>query len=80
MTLPKIPLNGAGEIRHGEGVADPRYLLREIEELKAIADKGGFGTLAYLLECAAIEARAQVRNADESGGAKEPPPCAAGQE
>jgi hypothetical protein len=65
MPVPKIPLNGAGDIRHGEGVADPRYLLREIEELKTIADKGGLGTLAYLLECAAIEARAQVRQADE---------------
>jgi hypothetical protein len=64
MPVPKIPLN-AWEVRHGEGVADPRYLLREIEELKAIADKGGFGTLAYLLECAAIEARAQVRQAGE---------------
>jgi hypothetical protein len=65
MRLPKIPLNAAGEVRRGEGVADPRYLLREIEELRAIADKGGFGTLAYLLECAAMEARAQVRQADE---------------
>jgi hypothetical protein len=42
-------------------------LLRDIEELKAIADRGGFGTLAYLLECAAIEARAQVRQADQRG-------------
>jgi hypothetical protein len=65
MSVPKIPLNAAGAIRHGEGVADPRYLRREIDELKAIADKGGFGTLAYLLECAAIEAREQVRQADE---------------
>jgi hypothetical protein len=68
MPVPKIPLNAAGAIRHGEGVADPRYLLREIEELKAIADKGGLGTLTYLLECAAIEARWQVRQADESSG------------
>jgi hypothetical protein len=66
MPVPKIPLNAAGEVRHGEGVADPRYLLREIEELKAIADKGGLGTLAYLLELAAIEAQAQVRQADEN--------------
>jgi hypothetical protein len=65
MPVPKILLNAGGAIRHGEGVADPRYLLREIEELRAIADKGGFGTLAYLLEGAAIEARAQVRQADE---------------
>jgi hypothetical protein len=66
LRVPKIPLNADGEVRRGEGIGDPRYLLREIEELNAIADKGGFGTLAYLLECAAIEARLQVQNADDS--------------
>jgi hypothetical protein len=68
MPVPKIPLNAASEVRHGEGIADPRYLLREIEELKGIAARGGHGTLAYL---AAIEARLQVQNADESSGGKE---------
>jgi hypothetical protein len=71
MAVPKIPLNAAGEVRYGEGIADPRYLLREIEELQAIAGKCGLGTLAYLLELAAIEARLQVQNADESSGGKE---------
>jgi hypothetical protein len=37
MPVPKIPPNAADEVRHGEGVAGPRYLLREIEDLKAIA-------------------------------------------
>jgi hypothetical protein len=68
MPVPKIPLNAASEVRHGEGIADPRYLLREIEELKGIAARGGHGTLAYLLDLAAIEARLQVQNADESSG------------
>ena len=40
---------------------DVAYILAEIEELKRIAQGGGFGTLVYLLECAAIEARWQVR-------------------
>jgi hypothetical protein len=70
MPVPKVPLNAAGEVRHGEGIADPRYLLREIEELKAIADKGGHGTLAYLLELAPIEARLQVQNADDNSGGR----------
>lgn len=60
MPLPKIPPNGSRPIRRGEGVADPRYLLAEIEELKVMAERGGFGTLAYTLEVAAIEARSQV--------------------
>jgi hypothetical protein len=33
---------------------------------RGIAEAGGFGTLAYLLDLATIEARLQVRNADES--------------
>jgi hypothetical protein len=39
------------------GVADPRYLLAEIEELRDIARTAGLGSLDYLLECAAREAR-----------------------
>ena len=50
MPVPKIPPKSAPAIRRREGVAGPRYLLAEIEELKTIADKGGLGTLAYLLE------------------------------
>ena len=41
-----------------EGVADPAYLVSEIEQLRDIAREAGLGTLEYLLECAAIEARA----------------------
>jgi hypothetical protein len=40
---------------------DLGYLLAEIEELKGIATGRGLGTLAYLLECAALEAKWQVR-------------------
>jgi hypothetical protein len=40
-----------------EGVADPRYLLSEIEQLRDIARAAGLSSLDYLLECAAIEAR-----------------------
>jgi hypothetical protein len=36
------------------GVADPRYLLAEIEELRDIARTAGLGSLDYLLECAAL--------------------------
>jgi hypothetical protein len=39
---------------------DVAYLLAEIQELKRIAQGRGLGTLAYLLECAAIEARWQA--------------------
>jgi hypothetical protein len=39
------------------GDADPRYLLAEIEELRDIARAAGLGSLDYLLECAAREAR-----------------------
>ena len=35
-----------------EGVADPDYLLSEIEQLRDIAREAGLGTLEYLLECA----------------------------
>lgn len=38
----------------------PEYLLAEIEELRALAQRAGLGTMDYLLECAAIEARHQV--------------------
>ena len=47
---------GASEITY-----DVAYLLAEIEELKRIAEVRGLGTLAYLLEVAAIEARWQAR-------------------
>jgi len=43
-----------------EGVADPAYLVSEIEQLRDIARQAGVGTLEYLLECAAIEARALI--------------------
>jgi hypothetical protein len=44
-------------LRPFEGAADPAYLLSEIEELRDIARRAGLGSLDYLLECAAIEAR-----------------------
>jgi len=48
---PKLPT----EIRAGEGVADPRYLLEEVTELRDITEKAGLGTLTYALECARLE-------------------------
>ena len=39
---------------------DIGYLLAEIEEMKLIAERGGYGTLVYMLEVAAIEARHQA--------------------
>jgi len=36
-------------LRKGEGIADPYYLLGEIEELRKIAGRAGFGNLEYLL-------------------------------
>jgi hypothetical protein len=55
---------------------DRAYLLAEIEELKRIAEGSGFGTLVYLLECAAIEAKWQIRlqreESEESRGSREP--------
>jgi hypothetical protein len=47
-----------------EGVADPAYLVSEIEQLRDIAREAGLGTLEYLLECAAIEARALIAAKD----------------
>src|SRR3954469_22259653 len=47
-----------------EGVADPAYLGSEIEQLRDIAREAGLGTLEYLLECAAIEARALTAGKD----------------
>ena len=53
---------GAAErLRPYVGIGDPRYLLAEIEELRDIAEAAGFGTLPYLLECAAAEARKLAR-------------------
>ena len=40
---------------------DIAYLLAEIEDLKWLAKSMGYGTLDYLLEMAAIEAKHQVR-------------------
>lgn len=36
---------------------DVAYLLAEVQDLKRLAEGRGLGTLAYLLECAAIEAK-----------------------
>lgn len=67
MPVPKIPPKGSRPIRRGEGVADPRYLLAEIEELAAIAKQRDLGTLA-VLEVAAIETRWQIESeADHEG-------------
>jgi hypothetical protein len=44
-------------VRPFRGVGDPRYLLCEIEELKALASAAGLSSLAYQLQCAAVEAR-----------------------
>jgi len=46
---------------------DIAYLLAEIEELKRIAQGRGLGTLVYILECAAIEARWQAQQQRENG-------------
>ena len=61
-----------------EGVADPAYLLSEIEQLRDIAREAGLGTLEYLLECAVIEARALIAakargDYDASGGRRDEP-------
>jgi hypothetical protein len=53
-------------IRPFEAAAYPGYLLREIEELGEIARRAGFGSLDYLLECAAIEARWLVHQREPS--------------
>ncbi len=61
-SVPMVPL------QYWEGSADPAYLLAELEELRRLAQEVGLGTLAYLLECAAIECRHQVeskRDGDE---------------
>ena len=52
---------GPEKLRPYVGIADPRYLLAEIQELRDIAEAAGFGTLPYLLECAAAEARKLAR-------------------
>ena len=51
----------AAASRPFDGIGDPRYLLAEIQELRDIAEAAGFGTLPYLLECAAVEARKLAR-------------------
>jgi hypothetical protein len=40
---------------------DLAYLLAEIEELRRIAEGRGLGTLVYMLDCAAIETKWQIR-------------------
>lgn len=39
---------------------DPVQLLASLEALRDEAESAGFGTLGYLLACAAIEARHQI--------------------
>ena len=56
-------------LRHGEGVGDPGYLLAEVTELEEIARGAGFGTVAYLLECARLELLREVElRREERGG------------
>jgi hypothetical protein len=50
-----------------QGIADPTYLLREFEELRDIARAAGLGSLDYLLECAAIEARHLAKTKGRGG-------------
>lgn len=54
---------------------DIAYLLAEIEELTLIAKRGGYGTLAYMLEVAAIEARHQtvLQREEREQGSGDPP-------
>ena len=59
-SVPIVPLT------NWQGAADPDYLLAEIEELRRTAQEGGLGTLAYLLDMAAIECRHQVELKRES--------------
>jgi hypothetical protein len=59
-SVPVVPLSP------WQGAADPAYLLAEVEELRGVASEGGLGTLAYLLECAAIECRHQLKLKQES--------------
>jgi hypothetical protein len=49
---------------------DVGYLLAEIQELKRIAQSQGLGTLAYILECAAIEAKWQADQQREEARGK----------
>jgi hypothetical protein len=42
-----------------ESVRPVDYVLAEVERLKAVAEGAELETLAYLLECAALEARAE---------------------
>ncbi len=58
-------------VSHWEGVADPAYLLAQLEELKLIAERSGLGTLEYLLEMAVIEARWQVQQKEAGDGEHE---------
>ncbi len=70
---PKRPGIGLGPApRPWDGPSDPAYLLMEIEELRLAAQRGGYGTLAYLLTRAADEARTQVRRRAGHGTRGEP--------
>ena len=64
-----------------EGVADPAYLGSEIEQLRDIAREARLGTLEYLLECAAIEARALIAAKDrgdyDAQAGRDDGPCSA---
>jgi len=47
-------------LQKGEGVADPGYLLGEVEELRKIAGRAGFGRLECLLTMAEEECCQEV--------------------
>jgi hypothetical protein len=63
MTKPRTPPKR--DLVYGEGVADPEYLVDEIEELQVIAERSGNTNLAYLLQLAANECRHQIRTKRE---------------
>src|SRR3954451_16321074 len=66
-TRPIKPPSDA-HLRNGEGIADPSYLLGEIEELRKIAGRAGFGSLEYLLALAEEECREQGKRLTRSAG------------
>jgi hypothetical protein len=53
-----------GRPRPFSGVGDPRYLLGELLELKELSSQTGLGTLAYLIDRAARDARWQAESAE----------------
>jgi hypothetical protein len=56
-----------------EGVADPGYLLGEVEELRKIAGRAGFDSLEYLLAMAEEECRQEVKRLDSERRTKPRP-------